>query len=516
MTMNAIRVSARKVARSMCAAMAVAAAWLVPSETFAAGGWAWAQDATTSNYDADPSYSFNGSGGAIHINRNSQGSYTVTFDGLTISAGNAQVTSYGPGTNYCNVGSWGWDTVNVLCHAQGGAPADSRFVVSFVEEPANEVSRGAGYVWKDDTDGINNGYSWNSTGGANTLVKLGTGAYEVTFANLGFRAISGGRYEGPSAKPIVTAYGGGGGYCAARETPYSQGNILRSNAIIHVGCYDASGNSADMRFSLIVSKGRHLEGPTFGQFWWTNQEVSTFAMINGTHSARYGAGEIRRNGKVFNRLIASGKSSVQISSCGPKSLTGVPGPQRCKPLGWNSLNGGATIDTICFDRFGNDANGDSCYNAVYATTQTSTVGSAPSTVEVTPAGAGVTASTSDGNVPANTVDNLLTTRWSGVNDGVWIRYDLGTSRLITAANMAVYRGNFRWAHFDVQVSDNGSNWTTVSTFASNTGTTTVEEAYDLPDVRGRYLRYVGHGADLSGGGTTPWSGLTEVAIFAAP
>ena len=39
--------------------------------------------------------------------------------------------------------------------------------------------------------------------------------------------------------------------------------------------------------------------------------------------------------------------------------------------------------------------------------------------EVTPGAAGATASTNDGNVPGNAVDNDLTTRWSANGDGHW-------------------------------------------------------------------------------------------------
>ncbi len=51
-------------------------------------------------------------------------------------------------------------------------------------------------------------------------------------------------------------------------------------------------------------------------------------------------------------------------------------------------------------------------------------------VEVTPGPGGVTASTHDGNVPANTVDNNLNTRWSAEGDNQWIAYDLGSARTV--------------------------------------------------------------------------------------
>jgi len=41
--------------------------------------------------------------------------------------------------------------------------------------------------------------------------------------------------------------------------------------------------------------------------------------------------------------------------------------------------------------------------------------------------ASVVASANDGNLPQNTLDNSLATRWSAQGDGQWIRYDLGAT-----------------------------------------------------------------------------------------
>jgi hypothetical protein len=131
-------------------------------------------------------------------------------------------------------------------------------------------------------------------------------------------------------------------------------------------------------------------------------------------------------------------------------------------------------------------------------------------VEVTPGAGGVTASTHDGNVPANTVDNNLGTRWSASGDGQWIAYDLGSVRTVGYAAIAVYQGNQRRNVFDLQTSSNGTSWTTIWS-AESSGTTTAEQSYDFPDVQTRYIRYRGHGNSGSA-----WNSLTEVSIFATP
>jgi F5/8 type C domain-containing protein/uncharacterized protein DUF362 len=129
--------------------------------------------------------------------------------------------------------------------------------------------------------------------------------------------------------------------------------------------------------------------------------------------------------------------------------------------------------------------------------------------EITPPGAGVTASTSDANVPANTVDNDLGTRWSGNGDGTWLRFDLGVARTVSQVKVAVYNGNARRNRFDLQWSNDAAAWTTVFGGESS-GTTTGEETYDIPDVAARYIRYLGHGN--IGSANTAMNSVTEVSL----
>src|SRR5687767_2492939 len=112
--------------------------------------------------------------------------------------------------------------------------------------------------------------------------------------------------------------------------------------------------------------------------------------------------------------------------------------------------------------------------------------------EITPPAAAVTASTHDGNLPGNAVDNSLASRWSANGDGQWLQLDLGTVRTLGYVKVAAYRGNERASRFDLQVSDCCGAWSTVWTGQSS-GTTTAEETYDFGDVSARYVRYLGHG-----------------------
>jgi fibronectin type 3 domain-containing protein len=141
---------------------------------------------------------------------------------------------------------------------------------------------------------------------------------------------------------------------------------------------------------------------------------------------------------------------------------------------------------------------------------------APQTdVEITPPSSQVTASTNDGNVPGNTVDGSLATRWAGYGGGAWIRYDLGTTRTVTRVKVAVYRGDTRQNYFYIQQSPDNSNWYTVWS-GSSSGTTTALETIDIPNTSTRYIRYYGQGNINSTGADTAWNSVTEVEIFAVP
>src|SRR5438445_283749 len=119
----------------------------------------------------------------------------------------------------------------------------------------------------------------------------------------------------------------------------------------------------------------------------------------------------------------------------------------------------------------------------------------------------VVASANDGNVPQNTRDNNLATRWSAQGDGQWIRYDLGAVAAMDQVDIAWYLGDTRITYFDIQVSLDTVTWTMVFSGQSS-GQTLQLESYAFPTASGRYVRIVGHGNSQS-----TWNSVTEVAIL---
>jgi poly(beta-D-mannuronate) lyase len=123
-------------------------------------------------------------------------------------------------------------------------------------------------------------------------------------------------------------------------------------------------------------------------------------------------------------------------------------------------------------------------------------------------GSSVTASTHDGNVPANTVDGNLTTRWSGQGDGAWIRYDLGSNKKVAYIKMAFHNGSSRTSTFDIQTSTNGTSWNTIRSGVTSAMNNNLQ-TFDFTDVDpARYVRLVGHGNT-----SNDWNSYTEVEIY---
>ena len=122
--------------------------------------------------------------------------------------------------------------------------------------------------------------------------------------------------------------------------------------------------------------------------------------------------------------------------------------------------------------------------------------------------AAVSASADDGNLPANVIDGDLETRWSASGDGNWIMLDLGKEQTISYVGIAFHKGNERSSRFEIEVSDDAAKWTRIFSGAGS-GRTTDLEAFDLPDITARYLRYIGHGNN-----NNAWNSLCEFQIYA--
>lgn len=140
------------------------------------------------------------------------------------------------------------------------------------------------------------------------------------------------------------------------------------------------------------------------------------------------------------------------------------------------------------------------------------------TITILPIASTATANAEDGtNVAGNTLDDDLGTRWSANSDGLpegqWIQFDMGDYYAVHFLHIAWFNGNARTTNFDVEISDDGTNWRALTTDQVSSGTTLQLEPVNIPVSHGRYLRIVGYGYTSNDGNTTSgWNSITEVAI----
>ncbi|SDE02239.1 Copper amine oxidase N-terminal domain-containing protein [Paenibacillus sp. UNCCL117] len=111
----------------------------------------------------------------------------------------------------------------------------------------------------------------------------------------------------------------------------------------------------------------------------------------------------------------------------------------------------------------------------------------------------------------NTIDGDTATRWSSDGDNAWIRYDLGSVKPINRIGIAWYKGDERNAVYDIQISENGSDWTTVYSGQSSGASSAIEETV-FSTVIGRYVRIVGHGY-ISKYGLIQNNSISEVTLY---
>ncbi|MDI4649784.1 polysaccharide lyase family 8 super-sandwich domain-containing protein [Cohnella hashimotonis] len=122
----------------------------------------------------------------------------------------------------------------------------------------------------------------------------------------------------------------------------------------------------------------------------------------------------------------------------------------------------------------------------------------------------VTDSGNDGfNLPENTLDNNLNTRWTSLGDGQWIQYDLGKVQTVAYVGINFLSQTARATSFDIQVSSNNSVWTTVYSGSSTVGGTAADiQVFNFTDVNARYVKIVGHGNT-----SNQYNHITEVQIY---
>ncbi len=209
------------------------------------------------------------------VTQTATGKYTVTFAGLGNSFNsNVQVnavTALSLTPHYCITAGWystnGADTdVDVDCFDANGNPFNGDFAVFYQARTSAPSSGGIAFLWGNQpttTDYTPSSlYSFNSTGGVNTVHRENTGLY---FAFLPGFTRNGGN-------PQVTAYGGVAARCEIVDWYHN-----RAGANVVVQCVNAAGTPTDEYFSLSFSYGvdeATSASTHYGGYAWANNATA--------------------------------------------------------------------------------------------------------------------------------------------------------------------------------------------------------------------------------------------------
>jgi hypothetical protein len=123
--------------------------------------------------------------------------------------------------------------------------------------------------------------------------------------------------------------------------------------------------------------------------------------------------------------------------------------------------------------------------------------------------ASVTASGHDGNVPENTLDGRLDTRWSNLGKGSWIDYDIGAVAKVGGVSVAWHEGDKRGNDFTVSTSNDGIHYKLAYTGQSS-GTSVDAETYRFDARKARRIRITVNGNTLN-----DWASIAEARVCAA-
>lgn len=112
----------------------------------------------------------------------------------------------------------------------------------------------------------------------------------------------------------------------------------------------------------------------------------------------------------------------------------------------------------------------------------------------------VEATADDGNIAEGAVDGNFSTRWNAFGDGSALTIDFNEIKDVAAVAAAYYKGDQRQYYFDIAVSTDGENWSTVLKNQASSGTAGAQqlEMFKFSEtLKARYIKYIGHGSSTN-------------------
>jgi hypothetical protein len=178
----------------------------------------------------------------------------------------------------------------------------------------------------------------NSTATPNTVVRAGTGVYEVTFANLA-------SYGARSGSAAASAVGTAGEQC----TVSSWNSNATPDMTVVVRCFDAAGAPADTVFDASYIRPTTSSTP-FAYLWAEDPAAASYTPSTNHQFNSTGA---------TNTIVrhSTGDYTVTLpglaASGGTVKVTAFSGSANsCKASGWDADGADEQVDVLCFDATG--------------------------------------------------------------------------------------------------------------------------------------------------------------------
>jgi hypothetical protein len=276
-------------------------------------------------------------------------------------------------------------------------------------------------------------------------------------------------------------------------------NICKGQKDPNSGGLDSRGDENTFRYNEVsdcAGAGIRLGGNTINGYEYGK---NNYVYGNNLHDNEYGALKCMTSPQkdICGNVISSngdgyGNHNVDICQKCPFALSNPPSGSSggstnssSNSTTNNSGNGGADNDT--------DNSGNSSTNNSQVTGSRFIISE-------------VEAGDDDGNIPQNTLDGNLATRWSAEGDGEYIQFKLEDATDIGSVGIAFYKGDLRVQDFEIHTSSDNSNWEEV--FTGKSSGKTVQEQRFAVNATGKYVRIVGYGNSEN-----DWNSLTEVSIY---
>lgn len=118
--------------------------------------------------------------------------------------------------------------------------------------------------------------------------------------------------------------------------------------------------------------------------------------------------------------------------------------------------------------------------------------------------------TAEGNLCGGSCDEDMNTRWSTEGQGEWLLHDLGSIKTIDAIGVALWKGHERNFYFDILVSEDGENFTSlINNYISNGLSEDIEMIELENPISARYIKYIGYGNSVNN-----WNNVIEMGAYA--